>query len=178
MIRIGTQLTFCSPLKILRRTVVELNGQNVVSRLFCLDDGNVEASNTLFLDGVLSSGVISLKQNMPVDDASDLLMDYHYLDLSESFPSSEIVRTKKPLIIDFGTNSPDKINNLLARLVPVLSSFSVFEIIAACTYYPALFLGWPAGLSEMNCSSLFLWENVDLVNKKLLADACVREIKE
>src|ERR1035437_5686425 len=112
MIRAGSQLTFCSPDEILRRTVVELNDQKIITRIFSLDEGNVEPAQTLFFDGILSAEIVSLKQNAGAY-ISGLLKDYFYLDFSVILPSVVIKQSDKPLIIDFGTNSPEIINNLL-----------------------------------------------------------------
>jgi len=49
MIRVVSQLIFCSPEKILRQTVVERNNHNFITRLFSLDDRTVESSQTLIV---------------------------------------------------------------------------------------------------------------------------------
>jgi len=58
----------------------------------------------------------------------------------------------------------------------VLSYLSVFEIIAACTYYPSLLTGRAPGLKEKQYTDLILWENVDLSEKKLTANTRIREM--
>jgi hypothetical protein len=176
MIRIGSQLTFCSPEKILRRTVVEQDGQNFITNFFSLDDGIIEPAHTLFYDGILSAEIVSLKQSVDISQISDRLKDYQYLDLSGNIPSGEIERTDKPLVIDIGTTSADKINLLLPHLVQALSAYSIFEIIAASTYYPALLLDRTAGLAVGRNTRLLLWEDVDLIKKKLTSDTLIREM--
>ncbi|MDP4239084.1 MAG: hypothetical protein Q8904_06380 [Bacteroidota bacterium] len=176
MIRIGSQLTFCSPEKILRRAAVEQDGQNFITNFFSLDDGIVEPAHTLFYDGILSAEIVSVKQSADISQISNLLMDYRFLDLSESIPPGEIGRTDKPLVIDIGTTSADKFNPLLPHLALALSAYSIFEIIAACTYYPALLLGRTAGLAVGRRSRLLLWEHADLIKKELTPDTRVREM--
>ena len=176
MIRIGTQLTFCTPEKILRRTAVELDEQNVITHLYNLDDGNVEPSQTLFFDGILSAGIVSVKQHAGMEETSHLLQDYQYLDVFGQIPSTVIKQTGKPLILDFGAKLPNEINVLIPFLASALPEFSIFDIIAACTYYPSLILGWAAGLTENTRSKLILWENVDLIEKKLTFNTFIREI--
>ena len=175
MIRAGSQLTFCSPDEILRRTVVELNDQKIITRIFSLDDGNVEPAQTLFFDGILSAEIVSLKQNAG-SHISGLLKGFNYLDFSARLPTYVIKQTDKPLIIDFGTNSPEIINNLLSQFAPILKEFSIIEIIAACTYYPLVVLGRSAGLKESFCTGLILWEKVDLSNMSLLINTQIRKI--
>jgi len=40
MIRVGSQLVFCSPGFVYRRMVVELNDRNIIENIFSLDEGN------------------------------------------------------------------------------------------------------------------------------------------
>lgn len=176
MKRVGSQLCFCSPELILRRMAVEQDDENTVTRIYSLDDGIVESANTLFFDGILSAEIISLKQS-GVDNLSEkLIADYQYLDISVELPTQEITPGTKPLLLDFGTNSVLQINKLLAQLTPVLSSFSIYEIIAACTFYPALALNTTGELCKSRNTRLLLWENVDLVNKRITLQTRIREI--
>jgi len=176
MIRVGSQLVFCSPGFVYRRMVVELNDRNIIENIFSLDEGNVETANTLFYDGILSSGIVSLKQNAVTENFSNLITGYQYFDFSESHSSFDVKLTDQPLILDFGTTMPDNINALLPHLSQVLSYLSVFEIIAACTYYPSLLTGRAPGLKEKQYTDLILWENVDLSEKKLTANTRIREM--
>lgn len=176
MKRVGSQLCFCSPEFILRRMAVEQDDENTVTRIFSLDDGIVESANTLFFDGILSAEIISLKQSGADSLSETLMADYQYLDISVELPTQEITPGTKPLLLDFGPNSVLQINKLLAQLAPVLSSFSIFEIIAACTFYPALALNTTGELCKSRNTRLLLWENVDLVNKRITLQTRIREI--
>jgi hypothetical protein len=176
MKRVGSQLCFCSPALILHRMAVEQDDENTVTRIFSLDDGIVESANTLFFDGILSAEIISLKQ-LGSNNLSEMLMaEYQYIDISVELPTQKITPGTKPLLLDFGTNSVLLINKLLVHLAPMLSSFSIFEIIAACTFYPALALNTTGELCKSRTTQLLLWENVDLVNKKITLQTRIREI--
>jgi len=176
MIRVGSQLTFCSPIKILQRAVVEQNEKNIVTHIYSLDDERVELSNSLFFDGILSADIVSLKQNISIKSISDRLKNYDYFDLSENIPLTAIDRTDKPLVIDVGTDSTDRINQILSALSYALPAYSVFEIIAACTFYPAMLLDRKAELEVARTTRLLLWENVDLFKKELTDKTCIREM--
>ncbi|MDR3652534.1 MAG: hypothetical protein P4L34_06145 [Paludibacter sp.] len=176
MIRIGSQLTFCSPQNIIKRTVVEQDEQNRVTSIFSLDDINVESEQTVFYDGILSAEIISIKQHTSTKDIESLVANYNYFDFSELIPDCKIAQTDKQLVLDFGTNSFDKTNRILSQIIPSLSTFSIFEIIAACTYYPASILGIKPELTENRCTKLSLWENVDLINKCLTPGTKIRQI--
>ena len=176
MIRVGSQLVFCSPGSVYRRMVVELNELNIIEGIFSLDEGNVETANTLFYDGILSSGIVSLKQNVPAEKVPNLINGYQYFDISDTHFSLDIKLTDKPLILDFGTARTDKINALLPCLSQLLPYLSVFEIIAASTFYPSLLAGQTPGLKEKQYTDLILWENVNLTEKKLTSNTRIREI--
>ncbi len=177
MKRVGSQLCFCSPEIILRRMAVEQNGENVITRIFSLDDGIVESANTLFFDGILSAEIVSVKQSGANQLSKKLIDDYQYIDVSEKLPTKAIIRESKPLLLDFGTDSLVHTNKLLTQLAPALSSFSIFEIIAACTFYPALAMNKTGNLCEDRTTRLLLWENVDLLNKKISALTRIREME-
>ena len=173
MIRVASQLTFCSPQEILRRAVVEQDEQKRVMRLFSLDECIVESAKTFFFDGIISSGITSVKAN--ATETNNLLAQYQYIDVSESIPT-KIDVSDKPLLLDFGTNLAEEINKQLKLLTPALLPFSIFEIIAACTYYPKLGLGKEAALLPNTTTQLILWEGVDLVNKRIKGNTKIREI--
>jgi hypothetical protein len=154
---------------------VELNDQKIITRIFSLDEGNVEPAQTLFFDGILSAEIVSIKQNTG-NHISELVKKSNYLDFSERLPSGVIKQTDMPLIIDFGTNSPEKINNLLPQFAPFLGEFSIVEIIEACTYYPSVVLGRSAGLKENFYTGLILWEKVNLSEMSLSVNTCIRKI--
>lgn len=171
--RVASQLTFCSPLEILRRTVVEQDEQKLVTRLFDIDECRVESAQTLFFDGIISAEIISLKENNA--EINEVIANYQYVDVSQSIPA-QIIAADKPFLLDFGTHSAEIINQLLKQLVPILSVFSIFEIIAACTYYPGLALGKAGALTSGRNTQLILWEGVDLVNKQIKESTRIREI--
>jgi hypothetical protein len=176
MKRVGSQLCFCSPELILRRMAVEQNDKNTITCIFSLDDGIVESANTLFFDGILSAEIISLKQSGAIHLSEKLIDDYQYIDISEKLPAQEITPVSKPLILDFGTDSLVQINNRLVQLAPMLNSFSIFEIIGACTFYPALALNKSGELCKNRTTRLLLWENADLPNKKITMLTGIREM--
>lgn len=171
--RVASQLTFCSPDKILRREVVELDEQKTITRLFSLDGNAVESAQTLFYDGILSAEIISVKEQLST--LNKVVSGYNYIDLSLGIPTV-IVASEKPLLLDFGTHSPEKVNNILAELTQALSAFSMFEIIAACCYFPAMIVHGAASLEINRKTKLLLWEGSDLVNKRITKQTLIREI--
>jgi hypothetical protein len=172
MIRVASQLTFCSPTQILRRSVVELDEHFIIKRLFSIDDSCVESAHTLFYDGILSAEIISLKES--VANLKELFSSYNYIDFSTQ--PINIAASNKPLILDFGSSSIVEINKKINQFAVVLKAFSIMEIIAACCYFPAKVLGEFNGLSVEGRTGLVLWEGVDLVNKQITEQTRIRKI--
>lgn len=179
MTRFASQLIFCSPHQILSRTVVEQDERQIVTDLFSLDDRMAESSHTQFFDGILSAEIISLKQNVSQRDLIVLVKEYQYIDFSEHILKREIIpEGGKILLVDFGTDSTGFINEFIPRMAQVLSGFSVFDLIAACTYYPAKILGKPAGLSLNLHTQLLLWQQVDFANKRITEATRIKMLGE
>lgn len=176
MVRVGSQLTFCSPHEVLRRMVVERGDQNLITNLYCLDDNAVESAQTLFFDGIISAEIISLKQNIKPCNIAKLADKYHYYDFSEQVSALDCGSNDKPLLLDFGTNSVDEINLKLASLAQMNSTVSIIDLIASCVYYPALLLGFEPDLKTGRRTELLLWEKIDLVNKTLTLRSRVRKV--
>jgi hypothetical protein len=176
MIRVASQLTFCSPERILKRTVVERNALNVITRIFSIDENPVESAQTLFFDGIISSEIVSLKQNIPDEKLVDLVQNYNYFDFSNEIEIYDILPINKPLVLDFGTNLLEEINFKITKLAAKFSNFPIFDLIAACVYFPQYLLGNQTELQLNRQTDLLLWENVDLPNKGLTPAVRIRKI--
>lgn len=176
MIRTGSQFVFCSPEQILRRSVIEQDEHNRITRIFSLDNTQVETSHTLFFDGVLSAQITSLKHQLSPDSFKQMMSDYQYIDF-EGLSSEVISKNENPFVFDFGTTETDKINTQLSQKYSYISKLSLFEIVAACTYYPTLICNLSSQLSIGNQTQLLLWENVDLVSKRITSQTRIRIIQ-
>lgn len=176
MFRASSHLIFCSPEQILRQSVVEQNTDKQITRLFSLNERTAETSHTLFFDGIISGEIFSIKQHSPELNMAEFSSDYHYLDFSAEIPSQVVEPLEKPLILDFGTTDVARITAKLTELYPFICMFSIFQIIAACTYYSAVILNCTAELNTNRSTELLLWENVDLVNKLITPQTKVRAI--
>jgi len=166
MKRFCSQFIFCSPEKILRQSVVEQNEHGVIADLFLLTERHSESAHTLFVDGILSAEITSLKQQLSPEELIFVQNNYQYIDLSSGLLLDDIVPNEK-LILDFGTNSMIEVNGLLRFVFPLLVRLSIFDIISACVYRPALFLKQEAGLVQGTKARLLQWKGVDLVNKRI-----------
>ena len=174
MTRSASQLLFCSPSEILWGVVVERDDLNIITRIFRVDENPVESAQTLFFDGIISGEIVSLKQNVSNEDLTYKIKDYNYVDISIGVP--DIKRTDKPLLLDFGIDSFDEINSRLTLYAAAFADISMFDLIAACVFYPALAIQRNADLAVGRQSELLLWENSDLLNKRFTPAVRVRKI--
>jgi hypothetical protein len=176
MTRVASHFTFFSPDQILRQSVVEIDDHQVLTAVFSLESQQVESAQTLFYDGIISKGVVSLKQQISPTNIPDLVAGYQYIDLSTRPLRDVIHPSPMPLILDFGTSVPEELNPLLQFYFPLLKQFTMFEIIAATVYYPALLMGLECSLKVGISNALILWKGVDLVNKKQTQTTAIVEI--
>jgi hypothetical protein len=176
MKRVASHFVVLAPEDIRRNAVMELDDNSVLTQVFGLNDAHVEASYTQFFDGIISAPVVSMSSHCEADKILELTANYHFIDFSKEIPTKEIIPNGKPLIIDFGTENPLQINALLPKLPIVLSAFSVFEIISACVFYPALLLTETSPLEIGVRTSLIIWQNADLVNKTFTEKTNIRSL--
>jgi len=166
MKRFFSQKIFCSPDRILRNTVLEQNDENLTTRFISLDEENHETSQTIFYNGIISSEIISVKiRNLNID-TNKLNSDYQYIDINEDFAEISIIKSTKPLIIDFGTENILAINNILKNKYQVLSSLSLIEVIAGCTYNPNKLLNLSNGIMLNNKTNLICWDSLNKQNEQ------------
>ena len=167
MKRFCSQIIYCSPEKILRQAVVEQNNFGMINDLFLLNTRYSESAQTLFVDGIISTEILSLKRNLAPEKLCFVQSNYQYIDLSAGFLPNEFSLTEKKLLLDFGTNSVAEINEILQFSFPFLARFSIFDILTACVYYPTLELIQSAELQMRMKTNLMQWKGIDLVSKKL-----------
>lgn len=172
MKRLSSQLIICSPEHILRNTVIELTDDGIVTRLIDLQHQQAETAHTLFFDGVISSGIVSLKSVLSNNQIDELRSSYNYIDLSID---NNTVFSNKPMIIDFGTNNDHRlINKILTEKHVLLQPINLYEFITGCTYTPSLILKTNHQLRVSGQPELILWQNLNLVNKHILPDTRIK----
>ncbi len=173
--RVSSHFLFCEPDRILRQSVIERDENQTVKAIFSLTDKNVETAQTSFFDGVISAEIVSLKLNTIEEQLIRIGNKYNYVDFSQKNPVIDFTINKQ-LLIDFGTEDTNEINKILRKKRDLFAGFSIFDFIASCVYYPTLLVGRNAVLELNKSTKLILWEQVDLVNKQLKPNTCIRKI--
>jgi len=171
MNRVSSLLVFCSPENILRQVVIERSENNCISQIFSLSNNQSESAQTLFFDGIITGEIVSIKQNSTPKILKNAVENFNYFDFR-----SEFKLQKRPLLIDFGTDSTEEINVIISEFASQFSTLSVFEFMAACISRPALLLGNSGKLELNDSTDLILWEQVDLVSKRLTTKTRLRKI--
>ncbi len=111
---------------------------------------------------------------MTKQELTGITKNYNYLDFSVENPIVSEIEPKK-MLIDFGTEDTTEINRILQGLSD-LTEISLFDFISAAVYSPALILGYNAVLELNRQTELILWENTDLIGRRLKAGTRIRRI--
>ena len=160
MKRVFCQQIISSPDNILHNTVVEQDDQNRIINLINLENQIAETSNTLYFDGIISSEIISVVLNIE-NETIDKIRDYQYVNLNTINKDKLILRGIKPLLIDFETNDLSIVNTVLTEKFYLLENFSDLEIIAACTFYPNLYLHFSKEIKISYQTQLLHWKRIN-----------------
>lgn len=174
MKRYKSNIIYCNPQTLLRNHVIEQDDNYIITRIINLDFTNSELEQTLFLNGIISSEIISLKESVSVDELEKIKNMYQYLDLSTSVPTEIIMPTNRKLVLDFRNASEQTISSKLQFSAHVLYKFSIFDIISACTWLPSLLSNQNPKLEVNTHTRLLHWGNIDFSKRILTNSLTVR----
>ena len=164
MKRFTAHLIFPSAGVELLRSVVELDESGMITGVISLDNTSVEPAFTLFLDGIITPGIVSIRELTEKDKKTPDLTNYHYLDLSDGTVPPHVIGTDLPLIIDFGTSNLSQANKIIEKFAS--SGFSIRQLVDACIFHPAEALGICVDVNVGNKTFLIHWQNMDVLNRK------------
>lgn len=167
MKRVGSQLIYCSPDKLLRSSVVEQDEDGYVIQFFDLQREHSETAQTLFFDGIISAEIISLKQYLSAKQIVELGERYNYMDISDNNLTEISDFSDKPFVLDFGTNDITTINNILKNRNRGFVHFNAVQLITACSYLPIEILNLPLHIQSGQKPNLLLWQGFDISSKKV-----------
>ena len=159
-----------APNQLLRRTVLEISERNTVSQLISLDELHSETAGTVFCDGIISAGIISLSlrdyliQQIPAE--------FLYVDIRNSIPA-EFELKNRTLILDAHTEDPAEFTFYLQKAFNSISDLSITDIIAATCYTPASLCNIDHEIRPGNNILPLLWQNCNLPEKKLTPNSSV-----
>ena len=177
MKRYAAQLIFVSENEIIKRAVVEQNVDGTISALVSLDRLSVEPADTVFLDGIISPAVVSVKEGMKLSGKADL-SGYNYVDVMNVFNAEDLNRSELPLILDFGTSEIDFIQRNFPKIRLFLENYPLNEIVAACVFRPARVLNRSVDIKVGETSDLILWQQADIPNFRFKAETKLQRIKK
>lgn len=165
MRRVSSQLIFCSSSKVLRNCVLEQDENAVLSQIIDLKTQQSETHHTLFYDGIITNGIVSLKEELSDIELNKVKSDYNYFDFSE--PIYFELDTKKPLLIDFGTPDIAIINQLINIHYKLFVDFDIFEFLTACCILPLQILNRPELIELNHKPNLIIWKGLNLIDKQI-----------
>ena len=155
---------------------MEQNEKGVITNLFNLNQSHTETSHTLFLDGVISNSIVSLKLHLDPYRLEEIKNSYNYIDLSYPIQSTDLKFNHMPLLLDFGSDTMEDINNILKNSFLLLHKFSIAEIISAASFYPLQILNQNPKIEIGNNCGLHLWKGVSLLTGRITEKVRVSQI--
>lgn len=163
MKRLSSQLIITESAETLRNSVVEINNHTISYHNILTQ--NHETAHTLFYDGILSPLVISLAARgitkREIENSGYKTVLIENLDTVKSF--------EEKTIIDFKTENPLIISDLIKKYQHTLCRFNSIDFIIACTVLPQLFISDFKSMSE--CRTL--WSGTNLADKKITGQTSV-----
>lgn len=166
MKRFASQWLLCPDLAVLKNNMIEVADDDVIVRVADLHGQNSETAGTVFLNGVIAPGIISLLQRK-VPDSLVIITGKTLFRIVDGQFESVFPGTKDDFILDFGTENPQEVNVLLRNNLAFLKSFSLEKLIHACTFAPAAFVQGDISIVAGAQIKLTAWENVDFINHRL-----------
>lgn len=174
MRRVSSQLIFCSPSSILRNCVLEQNENGVLTQIIDLQTQQSETHNTLFYDGIITNGIVSLKMELADIELRSVKSYYNYFDFTE--PINFNLDIQKPLLIDFGTVETTSINQLLRIYYKLFIGINVFEFLTACCFLPLQILKRAEFIELNHKPNLLIWKGLNLINKQITPITAVENL--
>lgn len=159
-----------APDQLLRHTVLEISENGLISQLISLNDIKSETAATIFRDGIISAGIVSLK--LRAYDFQQMPEKFLYIDITNCIPEKTDLQNRT-LILDAGTENPTEFSLHLRKAFNSLSHINIAQIIAATCYTPAVLCHFNNEISIGNSINAIIWENCNLPEKKLTANASV-----
>ena len=174
MRRVSSQLIFCSPSNILRNCVLEQDENGVLTQIIDLNTQQSETHHTLFYDGIISNGMISLKMELTDKELRSVKSSYNYFDFSE--PINFNLDIQKPLLIDFGTSDINTINRLIKKHYEQFVGIIIFEFLTACCFLPLQILKRPEFIELNHKPNLMIWRGLNLIDKQISSITTVENL--
>lgn len=174
MKRVSSQLVFCSPSKILRNCVLEQDENGALTQIIDLQIQQSETHNTLFFDGIITNGIVSLKTELSDIELRKLKSSYNYFDFSK--PDNFKLEPLKPLLIDFGTSDTVIINKILKKYFELFLEIDIFQFLNGCCFLPMQILKRNEFIEQNHKPQLLLWKGLNLIDKQITAIAIVEII--
>lgn len=165
MKRVSSQLIFCSPYNILRNCVLELDEHGVLTQVIDLQNQQSETHQTLFYDGIISNGIVSLKMELTDNELNNIKSTFNFFDFS--VPIHFDSNSEKPLLVDFGTNDIKIFNQLLRIHYKLFIGMDFFEFLTACCFLPLQILNRAEFIEINHKPNLLIWKRLNLIEKRI-----------
>ncbi len=165
MRRVSSQLILCSPSKVLRNCVLEQDENGVLTQIIDLQTQQSETHHTLFYDGIITNGIVSLQDELSDIELNKVKSNYNYFGLSDLISLN--LDSQKALLIDFGTSNIITINQLINTHNKLFVDFNIFEFLTACCFQPLQILNRLEFIELNHKPNLLIWKGLNLIDKQI-----------
>lgn len=173
MNRVVSQFLMTAPDQLLRHTVLEITENGNVSQLISLDDMKSETAATIFRDGIISAGIVSLK--LRAYDFQQMPEQFLYIDITNIIPE-KIDLQNRTLILDARTENPTELSLHLRKAFNSLAHIHIAQIISATCYTPAALCHFNNEIRPGNSINAIIWENCNLPDKKFTSNVSIANL--
>ncbi len=157
MKRVSSQRIMCSKEMLLFNTVIESDDFGMISKLIPLNEHAAEVSGTVFYNGIITPGIVSVSKRFSSKTKEDLSKNYNINFIDKILAGEIVTYENSPLIFDFKTENPKNVSQIIRENLEYFRKISIFDLIKAMVFYPAEVLGINNEIKLGNTTKLLLW---------------------
>jgi hypothetical protein len=147
----------CSKEMLLFNTVIESDDFGMISKLIPLNEHAAEVSGTVFYNGIITPGIVSVSKRFSSKTKEDLSKNYNINFIDKILAGEIVTYENSPLIFDFKTENPKNVSQIIRENLEYFRKISIFDLIKAMVFYPAEVLGINNEIKSGNTTKLLLW---------------------
>lgn len=157
MRRVSSQRVMCSKENLLLNSVIQIDNSGIISKLIRLNDHAAEVSGTVFYNGIITPGIVSISKRSSSKTIDDLSKKYNVIFIDKIIAGEVVPIENRPLIFDLKTENPENVSHIIRENMEFFRKISIIDVIKAMVFYPAEVLGINNEIKSGNSTKLLLW---------------------
>lgn len=147
----------CSKENLLLNSVIEIDNRGMISKLIRLYDHAAEVSGTVFYNGIITPGIVSISKRYSSKTIDDLSKKYNVIFIDKIIAGEVVPIENRSLIFDLKTENPENVSHIIRENMEFFRKISIIDVIKAMVFYPAEVLGINNEIKSGNSTKLLLW---------------------